>query len=99
MNGGLLLQRNPDIGGVAAKGFTKKGWRGDADDGKRMSIQHKSGAHDRSVSAISGLPCMVAKHDDGCGSRLVVVLVEEASAKCAYAQRGEIISSYELRAQ
>src|SRR6185312_15226896 len=99
IDSGLLLQRNPDIGWVTAQSFTKEPRSGDADDSERMSIEHESGASHGRISAIRALQGMVAEHDDGRGGRLVVVFIEHTSAKRAYAERREIVSGYELRAQ
>ncbi len=70
---GLLLQGNPDIGRIAAQSFTKEPRRGDADHGERMSFEHERGANNGRISAISGLPGMVAEHDHRRRSRLVVI--------------------------
>ena len=48
----LLLQRNPEIGRIAAQRFAEESRRRDADDGERVPFDDERGADDRRIAAV-----------------------------------------------
>ena len=62
----VLLQRHPNIGGIAFEGFAVKTRRSDADDGERMAFQDEGGAEDGGVAAVGGLPRAMAEDGNRC---------------------------------
>ena len=59
----LLLQRNPQIGRIAAQRLAEESRRRDADDGERMSLDDERRADDRRIAAVGALPGVMAQHD------------------------------------
>ena len=52
----LLLQRNPEIGRIAAQRLAEESRRRDADDGERVPFDDERRADDRRVAAVGALP-------------------------------------------
>ena len=52
----FLLQRNPQVGRIAAQRFAEESRRRDADDGERVPLDDERGADDRRIAAVGALP-------------------------------------------
>ena len=69
----LLLQRNPDVGRIAAQRFAEKSGRRHADHRERMALDDKCGPDHRRIAAIADLPGAMAEHRNRrCGRRVVI---------------------------
>ena len=60
----LLVQRNPQIGRIAAQRLAEEPGRRHADDRERMPLDDERGADDRRIAAVGALPDVMAHHDD-----------------------------------
>ena len=83
------LERNPEIRNRVQ--LIKSGrWRGDPDDGPRLSSQHHRGADDVLAAVEPALPEGLAEHDDRSRAWPIVVGTEHAPAHTPDTQQGEV---------
>src|SRR5262249_25348145 len=68
----FLLNWDPDVRRIAPQRLAKKSRWCDAGDLERMSFDHKGGTHNRRIAAVDRLPEVMADHDDGRRSWVVV---------------------------
>jgi hypothetical protein len=89
----LLLQRNPEIGRVAAQRFAEESRRHDSHDRERMPLDEKRGAHDRRIATVGAVPRVVAHDDSGCGGWRIVGGAEHTASERVDAESREVIAS------
>ena len=77
----FLLQRNPEIGRIAAQRFAEEARRRDAGYGNGVSFDEQRGADERRIAAVGALPDVIAQHDDRRCRRRVVGGREHAAAQ------------------
>ncbi len=90
---GLLIDGEPDLGGIGAEGFAEVAGRRDADDGDGVIADDEGGADDGGIRSILLLPGAVAEHGDGRGVGLVVGGGDGAAHEGAQAEGGEVIAA------
>ena len=90
---GLLIDGDPEVGGIAAEGFSEEAGRSDADDGDGVVADDEGGTDDAGVGAVLLLPGAVAEHGDGRGVGLIVRGRDGAAGECAEAEGGEVIAA------
>lgn len=77
----LRGERNPEGRRVTAEAIAEECRGGDSDDGDRLVLQMYGSPEQVRISAVVGLPCLIADHGDGCGRCLVISLGEHAAGK------------------
>jgi hypothetical protein len=95
----LLVQRDPEIRGIALQHFAKEARRSDANDGERMALDGEGAAHDGRIGAIDGLPDTVADDGDRRRGWLVIARSKDTAAESGNSQRGKITAADVFRTQ
>ena len=84
---GFLSQRDPNIGWVAAQGFTEKSGRRDSNHSKGMALYDERRTYDRSLGAIGSLPDMMAEDSNGRSSRPIVIRRKHSPTESVHTER------------
>ena len=89
----FLIDGEPEVGWIAAEGFSEKAGRGDADDGDGVAADDEGGTNDGGIGAVLLLPGTIAEHGDGRGVGLVVGGRDGAPGEGAKAEGREVIAA------
>src|SRR5690348_5938311 len=95
----LLLQRNPNLGRLAAQRFAKEARRRDADHGERVVFYDERRSDHRRIASVSALACLIAEHRNRRCGGLVVLFGEQTPAKGADSEGRKIAPGDKLAAQ
>src|SRR6202023_2693944 len=94
VNDRFLLERNPDVGRIAAQSLAEESRRRYADDGEGMTLDRESGTEDRWIAGVSGLPRAMTENGNRRRGGDIVVGGKDAAGEGADAQRGEIVPGH-----
>jgi hypothetical protein len=96
---GLLMQRYPQVGRIAAQRLARKCWRPDAYDGDRTTIHNEHRAHHAGIRSVLLLPGAIAHHRRRRCAVLVVGGHKRSPCRRADAEGRKVIPAYILAMQ